>query len=307
MKKVTFKNKGIDIAANMFFPKNFIEDGRYAAIICVHPGSSCKEQTAGIYARKMAEEGYITISFDASYQGESGGEPRYIEDPYMRIEDIRCAVDFLNELTYVDENRIGILGVCAGGGYAVNASMTEHRIKAVGTIVGANIGRLYREGDGSQDSAIRTLEAVGKQRTLEARGADGLEITWIPNSVEEREEAGINEIDVIEAVEYYRTNRGQCSNSPNKLRFTSVASILSFDAFHLTDQLLTQPLQIIVGSIQGGFGSFRDGHELFEKAKVSIKKDLMVVEGASHYDLYDKPEYVDKAINKLKVFYKENL
>lgn len=268
---------------------------RYAAIVCVHPGSSCKGQTAGLYAAKLAEHGFIALAFDASFQGESGGEPRYLEDPATRVEDVRCAVDYLVTLPYVDEAKLGVLGVCAGGGYAVNAAMTEHRLKAVGTVVAANIGRLNREGD-----VVKTLEAIGKQRTAEARGAAPLVTPWIPNSVEERERAGITDVDVVQAVEYYRTPRGQNACAPNKLRFTSVGSVIAFDAFHLVEQLLTQPLQV-----PGAFGSYKDGHELYERA--TCEKDLFVVDGATHYDLYDQPGPVGTAIAKLVPFYTKHL
>ncbi|MBT2657916.1 alpha/beta hydrolase [Bacillus sp. ISL-18] len=298
---VQFNGKGLQLAGHLYLPEGFIGNKKYPAIVCVHPGSSCKDQTAGIYAGKLAEQGYITIAFDASYQGESEGEPRYIEDPSARVEDIRCAVDYLSSLDYVDENRIGVLGVCAGGGYAVNAAMTERRIKAVGTVVGANIGRLYREGD-----AIKALEGIGKQRTAEARGAEPMITNWIPNSQEEREKAGITDIDITEAVDYYTTPRGQSPNSPNKLKFTSIGSVMAFDAFHLVEEFLTQPLQIVIGTVQGGFGSIKDGQELYTRA-ASVKKNLFVVDGASHYDLYDKPEPVNKAVEKLVGFYKENL
>lgn len=300
-RKVHFMARGLQVAGILNLPQNAEEKKANPAIVGVHPGSSCKEQTAGIYAEKLAELGYVTIVFDASYQGESEGEPRYIEDPAARVEDIRSAVDYLTTLDFVDANRIGVLGVCAGGGYAVNAAMTERRIKAVGTVVGANIGRLYREAN-----PIRTLESVGQQRTVEARGGETMITNWIPGSHEEREQAGITDIDVTEAVDYYTTARGQCANSPNKLNFTSLAYVMAFDAFHLADQLLTQPLQIIVGDKQGAFGSYKDGHELFEKA-ASEKKDLFVLENVSHYDLYDQPEPVRKAVEKLNAFYGENL
>ncbi|MDU4911604.1 alpha/beta hydrolase [Clostridium baratii] len=300
-KDVKFNARELKIAGILNIPEN-AEDKKNPAIVCVHPGSSCKEQTAGIYAEKLAELGYVTIVFDASYQGESEGEPRYIEDPSARVEDIRSAVDYLTTLNFVDENRIGVLGVCAGGGYAVNAAMTERRIKAVGTVVGANIGRVNRESS----DPIKTLEAIAKQRTAEARGAETMITNWIPRNQEEREQAGITDIDIVEAVDYYTTSRGQSPNSPNKLNFTSLDSVIGFDAFHLADELLTQPLQIIVGSVQGAFGSYRDGHELYNKA-ASKKKDLFIVEGASHYDLYDGEEPVRKAIEKLEAFYKENL
>lgn len=300
-KNVKFNARGLKLAGILNIPEN-AEEKKNPAIVCVHPGSSCKDQTAGIYAEKLAKLGYVTIAFDASYQGESEGEPRYIEEPSARVEDIRSAVDYMTTLDFVDENRIGVLGVCAGGGYAVNAAMTEHRIKAVGTVVGANIGRVYRESA----NPLETLEAIGKQRTAEARGAETLITNWIPRNQEEREKAGITDIDIIEAVDYYTTSRGKSPNSPNKLNFVSMGSVLAFDAFNLADSLLTQPLQIIVGSVQGAFGSYRDGHELYNKA-ASKKKDLYIIEGASHYDLYDREEPVNKAVEKLGAFYKENL
>ncbi|MFT4105321.1 MAG: alpha/beta hydrolase [Lacrimispora sp.] len=300
-KDVKFDARGLKVAGVLRFPADMDESKKYPALVCAHPGSSCKEQTAGIYAEKMAEQGFITIAFDASYQGESEGEPRYIEDPAARVEDIRSAVDYLTTLDCVDENRIGVLGVCAGGGYAANAAMTERRIKAVGTVVGANIGRIQREGD-----AVKTLEAVGGQRTAEARGAEAMIVNWIPRNDEERKQAGITDIDIVEAVDYYTTPRGQCVNSPNKLNFISIAHMMAFDAFHLADKLLTQPLQIIVGDKQGAFGSYKDGHELYEKA-ASEKKDILVLEGVSHYDLYDQPEPVRRAVEKLTAFYNENL
>jgi len=300
--KVKFRAHGLQVAAILNIPKHAEEKKQNPAIVCVHPGSSCKEQTAGIYAEKLAERGYVTIVFDASYQGESEGEPHYAEYPAARVEDIRCAVDYLTTLEYVDENRIGVLGICAGGGYTVNAAMTERRIKAVGTVVGINIGRGYRgEGD-----PIKMLEAVAQQRTAEARGAAPMVTQWIPNSHAEREESGMTDIDLVGAVDYYRTPRGQNPNSPNKLKFTSVDSVIGFDAFHLAESLLTQPLQIIVGGVQGAYGSYKDSHELYNRA-ASDKKDLLIIEGASHYDLYDRPEPVSKAVEKLGAFYQENL
>ncbi|MDQ7092065.1 alpha/beta hydrolase [Desulfosporosinus sp. PR] len=301
-KNVKFNAQGLQVAGILNLPEGAENKKGNPAIVCVHPGSSCKEQTAGIYAEKLAELGYVTLVFDASYQGESGGEPRFIENPAARVEDIRCAVDYLTTLDYVDENRIGILGVCAGGGYAVNAAMTERRIKAVGTVVGANIGRVQREsGD-----PLKALEAIGRQRTAEARGAEPMVVNWIPHNQEERKQAGITDIDIVEAVDYYTTPRGQSANSPNKLKYSSLDAVLGFDAFHLAEELLTQPLQIIVGDKQGAFGSYRDGHELYKKA-ASTKKDLFVLKGVSHYDLYDQPEPVRKAVEKLGAFYKENL
>lgn len=302
---VTFKHRTWSVAAHLHMPEDFDAGKKYPAIVCVHPGSSCKDQTAGLYAEKLAAQGFIALAFDASFQGDSGGEPRYIEDPAARVEDVRCAVDYLVTLDYVDAERIGVLGVCAGGGYAVNAALTEKRIKAVGTVVAANIGRLYRQGDGSAGAAIQALQAVGRQRTAEAHGAEPLITQWIPASTQQAQQAGVTDVDVLQAVDYYTTSRGQHACSPNKLRFTSVGNMIAFDAFHLVEELLDQPLQVVIGSVPGGFGSYHDGHELYKRA--NCEKDLFVVEGATHYELYDQPGPVAQAMNKLVPFYRKHL
>ena len=140
--RVNFLAHNVNIAGILNIPES---KEKLPAIVCTHPTSSCKDQTAGKYAEKLAQEGFITLAFDASYQGESGGEPRFLEIPEYRVDDIHGAIDFLVSLDSVDENRIGALGMCAGGGYTVNATMSDRRIKAVGTVVGVNLGRIYRE------------------------------------------------------------------------------------------------------------------------------------------------------------------
>lgn len=146
------------------------------------------------------------------------------------------------------------------------------------------------------------LEAVAHQRTAQARGSEVAIIGYIPNSEDER----MNDIDIKEAVEYYRTPRGQSPNSPNLLRFDSLDKVIAFDAFHLADHLLTQPLMIIVGDRVGAFGSYRDGYELFNRA-ASVEKQIHVVEGASHYDLYDRPEATGEALDQLIPFFRKHL
>lgn len=308
MKNVTFKNQDWDIAATIRFPASFDSEKTYPAIICAHPISSCKEQTAGnIYGEALAQAGFITLAFDASTQGQSGGKTRYSEDPGMRTEDFRCAVDYLVTLHYINPEQIGVLGVCGGGGYAVNVAMTEKRIKAVGTVVAANYGRVMREGDLSNDAALSLLETIAQLRTAEARGEEPLIVGYVPFSNQvEREAAGIDDIDIINAIDYYMTPRGKEAGSPNKLRLSSTAPAIGWDAFHLADKLLNQPLHIVVGSIPGVFGSYRDGFELYAKAR-STEKSIQVVDGASHYDLYDQPEATSKALEQLVPFYQKHL
>lgn len=144
---VSFRHNSWQVAATLRLPEGFDANQKYPAIVCAHPISSCKEQTSGaVYGQKLTEAGFITLAFDASTRGESGGEPRFSENPSTRVEDFRCAMNYLVTLAYVDEDRIGVLGVCGGGGYAVSAATIDHRFKAVATVVAANYGRIMREG-----------------------------------------------------------------------------------------------------------------------------------------------------------------
>ena len=304
LKRVSFKSRGLDLAGHLRFPEHFDEKKSYAALVIVTPGSSVKEQIGAVYGGKMADRGFITLTFDPSYHGESGGEPRDLEDPAARVEDVRCAVDHMMTLPYVDEERLGVLGICNGGGYAVNAAMTEHRFKAVGTVVAVNMGRAWRQFLLSGDAVGRPLEAVGEQRTAQARGGEARRDPWIPDSMDEAMAAGITDPDTLDAVAFY-TERRPAKTRSNRLLFTSNGLLLGFDAFHLVGELLTQPIQVIVRGRLGTTYSFEDGKALFERA--ANKKDFFVVEGAGHYDLYDKDEYVDQAIERLDSFYQEHL
>jgi fermentation-respiration switch protein FrsA (DUF1100 family) len=253
----------------------------------------------------LAKEGFVVIAFDASFQGASGGEPRFIEDPTLRVEDFRHVADYLVTLPYVDDARIGVLGICGGGGYSINAAMTERRIKAVATVTGANYGRLMREGF-SGYNPIAAMETMAKQRTAEARGEQLHVDDLLPSSVDAGKKAGITDIDVLEATDYYRTPRGQRPHGLNRSLLSHQAAAAGWDAFHLAEVLLTQPLMVVVGDKVGGFGAYRDGCEIIGRA-ASRNKELVVVPGWSHYDLYDKPEPVRKALEKIVPSFKANL
>ena len=299
MQSVQFMNGAITIAGNVYFPEGFDRARTYAAIVCIHPGGGVKEQTAGLYAQKLAEQGFVTLAFDASHQGASGGEPRFLDDPMRRVGDIYSAVDYLISLPYVDADRIGALGVCAGSGAAIKAASTERRIKAVGTVSAVDVGAATRKGwDGKApvSDQIAMLEAVAKQRTAEAAGAAPVYVPYVPKVGDTSAPR-----DLQEAADYYLTPRGQHPNAPNKLLLTSLTAMVSFTGFDRVDTLLTQPLMIVAGSQAGSLWHSQELH-----AKAAGPKELFIIDGATHMDLYDG-EGADLAANKLSPFFTHNL
>jgi fermentation-respiration switch protein FrsA (DUF1100 family) len=299
MRPVQFKNNGIEMAGHLYFPRGFTESKKYSALVSVHPGGGVKEQTAGVYAQKLAEQGFVALAFDASHQGASGGMPRFLDDPMKRVADIYSAVDYLTSLPYVDVDRIGALGICAGSGAAIKAASTERRIKAVATVSAVDVGAATRKGwDGkaSESAQIATLEAVAKQRTAEAAGAAPVYVPYVPKVGDKTAPH-----DLQEAADYYLTPRGQHPNAPNKMLLTSVSHMVSFTGFDRVDTLLTQPVMIIAGSAAG---SLWHSHELH--AKAAGPKELVIIDGATHMDLYDG-EAVALAMAKLSPFFKRTL
>jgi uncharacterized protein len=305
MKPISFRNRNIDVAGNIHFPNDFNEARSYSALVLATPGSSVKEQIGGIYAEKLAQRGFVALTFDPSYQGESGGEPRDLEDPAARVEDIRCAVDYLMTLPFVGANQVGLLGICAGGGYAVHAALTERRFKAVGTVVANDMGAFFRQSQ-PRESLMEMLNEVGRQRTSAARGNTPRRDQWIPDTLSEAIETGVSDPEVLAAVEFYRESQYRHANSTNRLLYSSYGHILAFDGFGLVPEFLTQPLQVIVGGKHGNTGQYEAGHRLFEMSPAK-EKDIFVVPGAGHYDLYYKPDAVNPAIDRLASFYDRHL
>lgn len=252
----------------------------------------------------MAQAGFVVIVPDASFQGHSGGEPRWIEDPEQRVKDFIDVVDYAQSLPYVDPERIGMLGVCGGGGYSVKATIIDKRIKALVTITGVNFGRLFREGFSNFDP-VGALEAMAAQRTAEIAGAEERIDFFLPATVEAGKQAGITDIDVLEATDYYR-NRCPRDGSGTRMLFSHSASAIAWDAFAFAETLLTQPIMLIFGDKPGGFGAYRDGMELYGRA-ASKDKEMVVVEGHSHYELYDLPAATSVAIDRLVPFFKQHL
>ncbi|AVH34369.1 MULTISPECIES: alpha/beta hydrolase [Vibrio] len=304
IKKVSFRNADMawDMAALILLPDGFDAAKRYPTMVSVHPFGSCKEQTSSaVYGKALAELGYVVIAFDASFQGESGGMPRYVEDPTQRVEDISRVIDYAVTLPYVDETRIGGLGICGGGGYILNSALTEKRLKAVVGITPVNVGRLFREGF-SLYNPIGTLEAMATQRTAEARGAELQVNELLPPSLEFAKENGLTDRDVFEATEYYKTPRGQSEGGATRMVFSHAQKTLSWDAFAFAETLMTQPMMAVVGQKVGAFGAFRDGQEIYGRAVASKDRQLVDLENWSHYELYDHPEAVGLAMERVAPF-----
>jgi hypothetical protein len=299
---VTFPGAGLRLAGHLYTPDDETTGPR-PAIIVGHPGSGVKEQAAGLYAERLSREGFVTLAFDAAYQGESEGTPRGLEDPAHRVEDLKAAVSFLTNRDEVDPDRIGALGICASGGYVLPAAATDHRIKAVGTVSAVDIARQFRVGaDGAQDPAViqGMLDAAAAARTAEARGEGVQSFKLFPDTAEQARALGSQH--GFEGFEYYCTDRAQHPRSAKFLPWSSIDHMAFFDAFRFVDLITPRPLLMIVG--REAVTSWMSV-EAFQNARGP--KELHWIDAASHVDLYDKEPYVGAAVTKLTDFFGAHL
>ncbi|EKF19401.1 alpha/beta hydrolase [Nitratireductor pacificus] len=304
MGKISFNNSNnptIAMSAVINLPEGFDEKKRYPAIVVSHPGGGVKEQTAGTYAKKLAQQGFVTIAFDRSYQGESGGEPRQLENPYVSTEDVSAVIDHLTTLTYVDKERIGAMGICAGAGYTANAAIQDRRIKAVGTVSAVNIGSMFRNGWENTVKSVDALPYVEAGSNARTSDAEGKGYTTMPLAPLTEKDAPNEELR--QAWEYYHTPRAECATAPGFATLRSLNQIITYDAYHMADVYLTQPIQIVAGSVAGSKWMSDD---LFDRA-ASTDKSFHVVEGANHMDLYDGQTFVDEAVSVLAPFFTAKL
>jgi fermentation-respiration switch protein FrsA (DUF1100 family) len=255
--KVTFPNQAISMAGILFTPPNMDKTKKYPALAVAHPFGGVKEQTSGNYARKMAEKGYVTLAFDASHQGESGGYPRDTENPSERLEDIRCAVDHLTTLPIVDVERIGLLGVCAGGSYVLGVGPTEMRPKAIAAVSIWDMGMMAREGWPVPYDRKQLLVEIGKQRTAEARGLTIRRDDGIPPK-----EALENAPQIIkESYDYYRTPRAQQTTSRSVFVFTDFSRLMDFNYYARIEDIAPRPVLFIVGTKAATLFMSKPGYE----------------------------------------------
>ncbi|THA76069.1 alpha/beta hydrolase [Streptomyces sp. A0642] len=299
---VTFDSAGIEIAAHLYTP-DASAPGPRPALVVGHPGTGVKEQTSGTYAQLMAERGFVTLAFDAAHQGESGGLPRGLEDPAQRVEDFKAAVSYLTTRAEVDADRIGLLGICASGGYSLSATGGDHRVKAVATVAGVDVARQFRLGaDGTQDPAVfqALLDAAARARTTAARGEDPGVMTMFPETAEQAGALGGEH--GVEGFDYYCTPRGEHERSAKFLAWQSIDKLAFFDAFHAVPLIGPRPLLQIVGSRAVTSWMAVEVHQ-----RATGPKELHWIDGASHVDLYDRKQYIDPAVDKLAAFYTTHL
>ncbi|MEU7968488.1 alpha/beta hydrolase [Streptomyces sp. NPDC049097] len=299
---VTFDSAGIPLAGHLYLPDAPTARPR-PAIVVGHPGSGVKEQAAGLYAQRLAERGFVTLAFDAAYQGESGGEPRGMEDPAHRVEDLKAAVSFLTTRSDVDTDRIGALGICASGGYVLAATASDHRIKAVGTVSAVDVARQFRLGaDGAQDPAVfrSMLDAAAHARTAAARGEEPPVLTLFPETAEQARALGGEH--GAEGFEYYRTPRAQHARSASFFTWSSIDRMATFDAFTAVPLIGGRPLLMIAGTRAVTAWMSIEAFQL-----ATGPKEMYWVDGAGHVDLYDKKQYVDLAVDRLNGFFTAGL
>ncbi|HCN45438.1 MAG TPA: alpha/beta hydrolase [Pseudomonas sp.] len=299
---VNYRLNGLDIAANVYTPANYEAGKTYPTVVVAHPNGGVKEQVAGLYAQRLAEQGYITITADAAYQGASGGQPRSIDKPAYRIEDIHGMADFISQFAGVDAKRLGLLGICGGGGYSLAAAQTDKRFKSLATVSMFNSGRVRRNGynDSQLDSIQQRLQQASAARAQEAAGGAVL-YSGDANLTDEQIAKLPFEL-YRQGYEYYWKTHAH-PNSTFKYTTSSLLDLMRFDATAQIE-LIDQPLLMIAGSKADSLYMTQDA---FPKATGTQDKELFIIDGASHIETYWVPRYVDGAIGKLTAFYARTL
>lgn len=307
---VSYTLRSLKIAANVYTPAGYDPNGSYPAITVAHPNGGVKEQVAGRYAQRLAEQGYITIAADAAYQGASEGEPRNVDKPFFRTDDIHGMADFIAGFPGVDTDRLAALGICGGGGYTLNAAKSDKRFKSVATVSMFNSGRVRRNG--MQDTQLDTVQ----KRLKDASDARAQESAGGSIQVRTHEMTGGNVLYAGDAdmtdeqiaalpfplyregyVYYWKTHA--CPGSTFKYTMSSLLDLMSWDA---TDQLdlIDVPLLMIAGS-EADTRYMSD--DALPKATGTEDKELFLIEGAQHIETYWIDKYVDAALDKLTAFF----
>ena len=304
--KVTFINRyGITLAADMYVPKN--TDGELPAIAVSGPFGAVKEQCSGLYAQTMAERGFLTIAFDPSFTGESGGEPRYMASPDINTEDFMAAVDFLSLNEKVNPNRIGILGICGWGGMAINAAALDTRIKATAASTMYDMTRVntngYFDSEDSEEARYTKKEAMCAQRLEDLKNGEYKLGGGVVETVAEDMPFFVKDYH-----DYYKTDRGYHPRSLNSNGGWNVIGCESFmnqPILKYSNEIRSAVL-LIHGEMAHSCYFSKDAYaNMIKDSKYADNKELMIIPGAVHTDLYDGGENNAIPFDKLESFYKE--
>lgn len=282
VESVRFKNRfGITLAADLYKPKQ--AEGKLPTIAVSGPFGAVKEQSSGLYAQTMAERGFLAIAFDPSYTGESSGEPRYVASPDINTEDFSAAVDFLSILEDVDPERIGIIGICGWGGMALNAAAIDTRIKATVTVTMYDMSRVNANGyfDAMDaDARYELRKKLNAQRTIDARNGSYALAGGVVDPLPEDAPQFVKDY-----YDYYKTKRGyhkRSLNSNNGWNVTSSLSFINTPLLTYSDEIRSAVLMIHGEKAHSRYFS----EDAFKKLK-GDNKELLIIPGASHVDLYD--------------------
>ncbi len=300
-RKVTFTNRyGITLAADLYEPKN--AEGKLAAIAMAGPFGAVKEQSSGLYAQEMASRGFLTIAFDPSYTGESAGEPRYVASPDINTEDFQAAVDFLSTQDNVDPERVGILGVCGWGGMALNTAAIDTRIKATVAMTMYDMSRVTAEGyfgsENTEEQRYQKRVALNNQRTIDFKNGTAQLAGGLPENPFE----GAPQF-LVDYINYYKRPRGYHARSLNSnggWNVTSSLSLLNMPLLTYIDEI-RNPVLLVHGEKAHSLYFSKDAFARL----TGDNKELMVIPGAVHTDLYDNYDFIP--FDKLEAFFKENL
>lgn len=298
-KKVSFINRyGINLAADLYQPKG--SSGKLSAIAIGGPFGAIKEQSSGLYAQTMAERGFITLAFDPSYTGESGGEPRHVASPDINTEDFSAAVDFLGLLPTVDREKIGVIGICGWGGMALNAAAVDKRIKAVVASTMYDMSRVMSKGYNdsmTKEQRTKTLEQLGQQRWKDAEnGKPALG----PMSLELK---GGEPQFVVDYAGYYKSPRGfhpRAINSNSAFTITNPLSFMNTPLLSYIAEISPRPMLLVHGE--------KAHSRYFSEtayAAAAEPKELVIIKGANHVDLYDQLDVIP--FDRLAKFFQKNL